>query len=219
MRPRVFGQRSASPLRGVLSGLSPKVTASTRSGEHPRVNVPMVRGADDFVIVCRAPEKGVADSGTGSDVGDRCGVCVVRHEETGLRSSSAFSRWAWNGGVGKGSWAWCCEPSAPRSRRDEGQVVERWFCQDGRADHFDGPDRRLKVSGDRQRLALWLGPLGLMDGALRMDVPPRVDGLVADRAADPGRDRRGRGVIVPRRHRVRLPGACLARPVPATEVP
>jgi hypothetical protein len=50
---------------------------------------------------------------------------------------------------------------------------------------------RLPVTaGDRRGFALRLGRFGLPHGALRVDAPTGVDGVVADRAAQPGRDRR-----------------------------
>jgi hypothetical protein len=58
----------------------------------------------------------------------------------------------------------------------------------------------IVVTWSTRWLGLRPGRLGLLDGALRMDVPTGVNGLVADRAAHPGRDRLRRGVIVPRSH-------------------
>lgn len=71
---------------------------------------------------------------------------------------------------------------------------------------FDSLETWLKVAFGPFHLA---PRIGLKNGALRVDARPRVDGLVADRTADPGRVRRERGVIVPQDHQVRLPTVAL----------
>ena len=71
---------------------------------------------------------------------------------------------------------------------------------DGKGGKTLGPDRvdrRVGSGGVGRARRPGLGPgrLRLADGALRVDARARIDGLVADRAASPGRGRRDRRAV------------------------